>query len=152
MFSISFHVLKCFGHIFLNGWNSGSDDNVIFVLEEEPEDVDEGVDEVGDLGVGPQLGPAPPPFVAGRTSRVQKLRGKMIPGNHLQSMIRDSQYSLNNYLKSTDSTGDEQVHSIFVEGLELAKTEETIVICVEDGEPVVQSRVTHCVHLSHRRE
>ena len=53
LISISFHVLQCFGHIFLNGWNCGSDDNVVFVLKEEPEDVDEGVDEVGNLGIAP---------------------------------------------------------------------------------------------------
>ena len=89
LISISFHVLECFGHIFLYGWNCGSDDDVVFVLKEEPKDVDEGVDEVGNLGIAPELGQAPPPFVVGRSSRIQQLAGKMVPRNHLPSIILD---------------------------------------------------------------
>ena len=94
LISISFHVLECFGHIFLYGWNCGSDDDVVFVLKEEPEDVDEGVDDVGNLGIAPELGKAPPSFVVGRSSRIQQLAGKMVPRNHLPSIILDwgSQY------------------------------------------------------------
>ena len=54
-------------------------------------------------------------------------------------------------MKSTDPTGDEQVNGIFVEGLELSKAKETIVVCVENSEPVVQCRATHCVNLSNRK-
>ena len=151
-YSISFHVLKCFGHIFFNGWNCGSDDNVVFILEEEPENVDEGIDEVGDLGIGPQLGPAPTPFVVWRTSCIHQLGGEMIPGNHLQRstiLILGSQLA---HLKSTDPTGGEQVNSIFVEGLKLTKTKKTIVVCVENGESVVQGRMTYCIHLRLKQE
>ena len=85
--SISFHVLECFGHIFLYGWNCRSDDDVVFVLKEEPEDVDEGVDEVGNLGISPELGQAPSPFVVRRSSRIQQLAGKMVPRHHLPGKI-----------------------------------------------------------------
>ena len=75
------------------------------------------------------------------------------PGNKQNNTrFHASQYFHScNYLKPNDPTRGEQVNSIFVEGLELAKAKETIVVCVENSEPVVQCRATHCVNLSNRK-
>ena len=148
--SVSFHVLKCLSNIFFNGCNRRSDNNVIFVLQGEPEYVDEGIDEVRHLGIILQLSPAPTPLVVGGSSSIQQLRGKMVPGNNLECTswigVWDSHFN-SNYLKPTDSTGGEEVHSIFIERLKLAKAKKAIIICVEDIEPVVHWGVTCCINL-----